>query len=274
MDGEPADLGDVDGDVTATVTRSDGTVIVTSGNVTGFGSSGPRVRSLPAEAVAEIDWLTVVWSNSGVELHTEIVEVSGPGLGTIAALTGPGPNFKQYKTEIHRERRAIEDLATRIMKRSPIQRFFVERVSGDGSTDIVLRWPNTLAIKWVKEWNTDGTSTSFSAAEIADLVVDESGIVYRSDHSAWTCGHKNYEIAYEHGWLDMPHDLRLDLYRAIRYRVGAAKTAGAPDRATSMATFDGVRYTLATPGMGQWSTGLPDVDEKLMGYEFYNPGVA
>lgn len=270
-DGEPADLGDTPGEVTVVVTTSDGTTVAGVGTVQGDGTDRPRTATLPSDAVEVVDWLTATWSFNGTETYVETLEVVGGTIGSIAELVVDAPNLaKQDDAKLLRARRYVEDVATRAMRRSPFPRFYHETLSGDGTPTMQLAWPNLLEIVWARTWSAT-TSTDLTASELAAIGFDDDGVIVRRDGQTWPAGVDNVEIGYRFGWRSIPHDLRGELHRAVVYRVGQMQATSIPDRATSMSTVDGIDYDLATPGVGGWTTGLPDVDEKLKGYRFRRP---
>lgn len=266
-DGEPAAAT---GTVTVAVTTSDGTS-VTPGSVSTDSETFTHSASLPASAVAAVDWLTVTWSVDAVETFVETVEVCGGTLGNFAQITdGDATTARRDTGDIRRERKAVEDIVTNVTCRSPFERFYVERLSGTGRHRLALSWPDTLEVIWAREYESDGTTTEdYTADELAAIAVAPGGVITRRDGGTFTKGDRNLEFGYRWGWAGgMPHDLRLDLYRAIRARVASKTTGHITDRATAMTTADGTDYTLATPGLGPFTTGLPDVDEKLNRYRF------
>ncbi len=277
-DGDPADLTDGAGDVTVSVTSGDGTDVTGIGTVGGVGNTEqlPRTATLPVAAVASVDWLDITWSLDDSVVSHETVEVVGSVLGSTADIVQHSGNLAAEDAAlIRRARLAVEDQATRIMNRSPFERFYRERLDGSGSCELLVSWPDVRAVVWVRVWTSATESTDFTAAEVAACQGTPGGIFVRTDGQVWPCGVANIEIGYRFGWTSIPHDLRLDLFRAVRHKVGQMRTESTPmERATSMQTFDGMNVTLATPGTRGWSTGLPDVDEKLNGYKFARFGVA
>lgn len=274
QDGEPANLGDSSGDVTVSVSRSDGTAVAGVGAVTGFGEQTPRLATLPADAVAAVDWLDVAWSHNGTVLHTEVLEVVGGTIGTHADIVNDtNLAVDAARPLVLQARRAIEDIATRVMHRSPVPRFFREKLSGCGTSSVAVTWPNVTEVVWGRWWN-GSTWTDFTAAEVAAMTGDDAGIVHWRD-GVFPHGVRNIELGYRHGWTSIPNDLLVELRRAVAHKASQLMTDSTPmDRATSMSTFDGMNITLATPGVRGWSTGLPDCDEKLNGYRFEMFGVA
>lgn len=136
---------------------------------------------------------------------------------------------------------------------------------------MVLRYPDLRAVRWANQIDADGTITALTSEQIASIAPDESGIARLRDGSFWLCG--AIEIGYEHGYDRAPFDVVGAAARYTRYVIGGG-TSSVPDRATSFADGAGGTTQLATPGLGPFITGIPEVDEVLVAHEWKVPGVA
>lgn len=267
-DGEPAAPS---GTVTVAVTRSDGST-VTPGAVAGS-STDPRTVLLAVADVAEVDWLTAVWSDDGTEVFTDTVEVVGGVIMSLATAKSLDPTLAAKEEAFPRARRAVEDMVTAELGRSLVERFYTERISGTGTNCVVTSWPDVLEVKWAKIWTSATESTSLTAAELAAIPSNTAGILERTDGSVWPSGTVNIEVGYRFGMLDLPTDLRDNLVLAVRHHL-VKLTNGVPYQSETIRTADGILMSLARPGVGNSITGNDDVDAAIRRHGFMQFGIA
>jgi hypothetical protein len=265
------------GTVTVQVLRSDGTELLAAGTATSGTLTAPRTVTLTASQTANLDRLTAKWSSGGVLLAETHHEIVGGVYITAAQLRNAERSLSSvdtYPTSLLNEGRAeVERMFEDICGVAFVPRFEVERLDGHGYGQLALSWPQLRNVRWCRIWDDDVSYTTFTAAEIAAIKPNRMGLAFRTDGGWFDSGTQNVEIAFEHGYDRPPADLYKASIRAIRHQVNKLKSA-LDDRATSFTMMEGGTVTLATPGVGQWHTGIPEVDETLKRYSHRTPGMA
>lgn len=267
-DGEPA----TPGTVTVGVTSSDGTAVVAAGSATSGTGSDPRTVALTAAQTVRPEWFTATWTVSGSTVGRTVHEVIGSPLLSRAQLVEREPAVADLSTvEFVRCRREVDDLFKRETRRGLTPRFAVERIWSRGGCDLVLRFPDLRAVRWANQIDSSGTPTALTVGQLASIAASASGIATLGDGSWWSCG--DVEIGYEHGYDRAPFDVVGAAARYLR-DVAGRDTSMVPARATSYADGQGGVTQLATPGLGPFITGLPEVDEVLVAHRWTVPGIA
>jgi hypothetical protein len=154
-----------------------------------------------------------------------------------------------------------------------VPRYRRVRLSGNGFEELVLPDPYVRSVRSVRVYDTDGNYEAFTQAELDAIVVNDSGIVVRTDSDAFEYGHQNLVVEYEHGLDRPPADLLEAFYLRLRDRVNRSMR-GVPDRATTFTSDVGGTYSLLVAGRGGSITGLPDVDVALRRNSRRIPGIA
>jgi hypothetical protein len=265
------------GVVTVEVVRADGSVVVPAGTATAGSGAAPRTVTLTAAQTADLDLLTCTWKNAdGVTVGSTVVHVVGgvyASLSEIRArdrvLSDPGTDAAET---LRRARAEAEHQFEKTMGQAFVPRFDVARLNGSGRATLTLPWAALRRVRWVRVWSGQ-TYTSLAAEEVAGIRDSEAGIAVRPAWSEWPWGRANIEIGYEHGWDTPPPDLQRALIQYVRR---GARRHDNPilDQATSFTMVEGGTLSLATPGVGKWTTGIPDVDVVLMAYTVDEGGVA
>ncbi|WP_422751347.1 hypothetical protein [Micromonospora sp. WMMD1219] len=237
---------DVAGDVTVTVTRLDGSAVV-SGVASHPGPAGHYTFAVPAQA--RLDALAVDWSGS-LGRYRDLVEVVGGFYFDLAeARTEHGLTLAQHPTEkLIRKRLEVEVECERICGQAFVPRFERAEVRGDGRGALLLPRVNVRALRAVTV-----ASTVWSPAEVAAVDVAASGVLRHP--VGWPAG--PVVVEYEHGMDMPPEDLRTAAMLRLRSRVHLT-TSGVPDRAISWSAADGGTYRIALPSGER--TGIPEVD--------------
>jgi hypothetical protein len=268
-DGEPAAPS---GTVTVSVTRSDGTTVST-GAVAGT-STDPRTASLAVSEVADVDWLTAVWSDDGTEVATDTVEVVGGVIMDFTTAKTIDPALTDKSASFARARRATEDTLTQELGRSPFERFYTERLDGTGTCELRVTWPDVIAVDWVKVWTSSTAYTSFTSTELAAIpATGLSRRLLRTDGSPWPYGTQNIEIGYRFGMLALPTDIRDNLVLAIRHHM-AKFAANMPFLGQTVEIEGGGVLSQNRPGLGRSITGNDEVDASIRRYAFLPPRIA
>lgn len=271
--GEPTSTSP--GTVTVGIARSDGSVLVAAGaaTVVGSGDTPDRSYALTAAQTEAIDVLTATWTVAAVTVATTVVETVGGQLVTAADFRGrEGSMTAQQNEAIYAARREVEDAVTDSCNRAFTRRLHVDRLSGSGSCELVLSWPDLREVRWARVYSSATDYTVFAADELAAIPPAGSGVATRTDGGIWPCGVSNVELGYVHGGDRPPADLVAALRRAIRQAL-TRPLSPIPDQSIAFQTIDGVNAQLATPGIGLWVTGIPYVDEVLKRYRFHRVGI-
>jgi hypothetical protein len=267
-DGEPADPGTV----TVGVTGSDGSEVIAAATATGGTGEAARTVALTAAQTAQIDLLTAVWKVGSTTVATTVHEIIGAYLLTRAEFVAREAKMSTVASStFSRHRREVDDLFKRETKRGLTPRFAIERIRSYGGPRLILRFPDLRAVRWANQIDSDGTVTALTSQQIASIAASGEGFATLRDGTCWDCG--DVEIGYEHGYDRAPFDVVGAAARYTRYVVGAG-TSSVPDRATSFADGAGGVTQLATPGLGPFITGIPEVDEVLVAHRWNVPGIA
>lgn len=266
-DGEPADPGAT---VTVTVTNSAGTAIATNAATSGSGSN-PRTYALAART--ELDLLTATWKVGGVNTAETVVEIVGGYWFTLAEAREQDDKLtdavKYPSARVLAVRRDVEAEFESVTGQAWVPRFADETVFGTRSTMLVVPHVELRSIRSITEIDADGTETPFTATELAEVVAESWGALRR--YVGWPA--YRYRVRYEHGHDAPPADLKAAAITRLRHRMNMHRS-GIPDRATSMSTEQGQTFSLATPGLRGFVTGIPDVDVVLERHRFVRIGVA
>lgn len=267
--GEPGDPGTV----TVGVTRSDGTDVIAAGTATSGTDDAARTVALTASQTAQLDILTATWKVGTTTVATTVYEIIGAYLLTRAEFQAREPQMsKTTATTFTRQRREVDSLFTTETRRGLTPRFAVERIDARHWRDsIVLRYPDLRAVRWANQIDSHGTVTALTSTQVASIGPDSAGMARLRDGSYWLPG--IVEIGYEHGYDRAPFDIVGAAARYARYVIGGG-TSSVPDRATSFADGAGGVTQLATPGLGPFITGIPEVDVVLLDHRWDPVGVA
>lgn len=272
-DGEPAAPA---GTVTIGVAKADGTVVVAAGTSTGGASTSPRTYALAAPTA--LDLLTVTWTDAGdSSTATQLVEVVGGYWFTVAQATARDDKLtdrSKYPAErILAVRAEVEAEFEDVTGQAWVPRYRRETIRGTGTTELVCDEVALRTVRTVRAYAGDGvTYTAFTADELAALHCTSHGTILRTSGAVWASGY-TYVLEYEHGHDRPPADLRDAAIIRLRHRLNSHRS-GIPDRATALSTEAGQTFSLATPGLRGFITGIPDVDVVLGRHTFQRIGVA
>lgn len=244
---------------TVTITRDDGTAIVTDAGTTNAGVGVVSYTLTPAQT-ATLDTFTVTWKatiGGQLQSFTDVVEVAGGVLFTInqaRALSALASTTTYPTAKIIEARTMVETALEDACEVAFVPRYGKVTVSGYGLSTIRL----PARVRSIRSVKLDGVAVS--STDLATIRTLPTGEVYFPSY--WTRGFANYVIAFEHG-----HD-----YPPPRVSQAALTWAKAflvkgpiDDRTTSMSTDDGT-FSLATPGLRGSFTGIPEVDAVINQY--------
>lgn len=141
---------------------------------------------------------------------------------------------------------------------------------GTGNTELWL-WGNRVESLRSVSYRLRGQSawTAFTAAELADVMVEPNGRLTRETLGAFYYGKRNIAIEYEHGWQPIPEEVkRAALWLLKDQLCGSDLPRNAISQSDQLGTF-----TLSVPGLRGSYYGLPQVDEVVKRYTLRIPGV-
>jgi hypothetical protein len=231
-------------DATVTITRSDGTVLVSAG-IAGVIGDGSFSYQLTPTDTALLDNLTVEWTNSAVGTTVSYVEIVGGFLFTVPEARKLPALGTQFSTaDIIAMRNTVED-AIEGYTGALVPRFATDTLSGDGTFTRPLLRPFVRSLRSV---TLDGSAVSLTGLSVAGGWLNGA---------LWTAGYNNLTVGYEHGRDRPPERLR-------RAALLLAKTwlvaSPVDDRASTFSSAEGGTYSMVTAGVRGSLFGVPEVD--------------
>lgn len=264
-DGEPVDPGTV----TATVTRADGTVVVTGETTAGTGA-GVRSFTLTAAQTVLLDQLSVAWISSGVTLATTSVDVVAAPCFSNAELRTAEPSLNDAATyppaKIAAARLQVEAFFERVTHRRYVPGYSYEMLPSSGQFDLVVNHPEVRRVRSAVIYQDPGAApvATLSAGEVAAIPPSPSGVVSRylvPWFGRWV------GIGYEHGFSAPSPDVKRQQMRLCRELLMAPKSQ-MPDNAITYNSDLGWSAVLVTPGVRGAHTSIPSVNEVLDAWTF------
>lgn len=260
-DGEPAAP---DGTVTIGIVRADGTVLVAPGAATVGAANAARTYALTGAQTTTLDLMTATWTDSGGGTAVTQIEIVGGYYfraaeartkDTSLADTSTYPN-----TAIIEARREVEDEFEEIAGVAFVPRYRRGRYDGTGTPRLALSTPQVRTVRTITVGVDSTSSTVFTAAELAAIDVDGSGVIERLDGGVWPSGCRNILIEWEHGWDRPPADVKTAAIRRTRQRLNQFRSS-IPDGAERWTTPEGTIVFATIPGRGR--IGDPEIDAVL-----------
>jgi hypothetical protein len=256
------------GTVTVTVTRSDGTAVVTGAATVGTGAAA---RTYTLAAQTRLDHLTAVWTGSvGARTVTTRHEVAGgfyADLAEIRALDALANTTSYPTAKLELARAQAEDRFEEATGVAWVRRHARDILSGTGYSRIMLnrRPPRSLIAATI-----DGTV----AADLTLFRLYDTGAIERAGGATWpkesAGGGGNLVVEYVHGYDAPPWDLKQAFLTYVRYLLLDTRSR-IPDRATAMTTeFGTIQLASATSR----ATLIPEVDAVLADHDRRIPGMA
>lgn len=244
---------------TVTITRDDGTAVVTAQAATRIGAGVFTYTLTPADT-ALLDILTVAWTatfGGQSQVFEDIVEVAGGVLFTLAqarALSPLGSTTAYPTATIVEARTMVETALEDACGVAFVPRYRREVIAGSGSATMMLA-PKLRAIRSV---TVDGVAVS--AGTLTGIRVLPSGLAYNP--AGWTWGVANLDVAYEHGHDFPPPRVS---QAALLWCKNFLVKGPIDDRMTSMSSEDGT-FAISVPGMRGAMVGIPEVDAVIQQY--------
>lgn len=250
--------------VTVTVTRDDGTVLVTGAAAAVTGTEWSY--TLPVAYTGQVDVLQVTWTATGGRAESDYVEVAGGfhvTLMQIRQLPDLSDQAKFTTDKLEQARMWWEDLSEEYCGVAFVPRYAKDVFPAAGGpqwlsrlyphVDAQTRMLSRLYPRRILSATYNGTADTFSG-----WTVDVGGTVTRDTGTFGTSF--RWVITYEHGYATCPPDIQQAGLDAIRWKLLADK-AGAPSRQLSIATDVGTtRFAVADEDR---PTGIDTVDSVL-----------
>lgn len=136
-----------------------------------------------------------------------------------------------------------------------VPRLATERLAGRCSTIMLKHWP-VVSVTAVRSYTTATASTVFSADELADLLVDDSGRIRRYSLGYWPA---DVEVDYVHGQAAPGLTIKKEALVAIQEKLLEENSGRPTDRTYGTAT-DGVFVRSILPDDDKHPFGIASVD--------------
>jgi hypothetical protein len=207
---------------TVTITRADGTALVTAAAATEAGTGKVTYTVTPAQTALLDTWRVDWFATFGGQAQTfrEYVEVAGGVLCTLhrtsRRCSRPPPTRSSADIRTDAEQ-ALEDECGQAF----VPRYARETLDGDGSV-LVLTNPNVRAIRSAS-YTYGGVVTPLTTSQLGYLAFNPSGIL---TGYTWPCGTGNVTVAYEHGRDYAPPGARTAVLAAAQEIHGASTGDG------------------------------------------------
>ena len=176
-------------------------------------------------------------------------------IAEIRALPNLGDTTRFTDDELAQAREWFETTFEDYVGMAFVPRTATERLTGRCSTLMLKHWP-VRSITAVRSYTTASVYTSFTADELADLLIDPTGSVRRYALGYWPA---DVEVEYVHGQEAAPADVRKAALVAIQEKLMEDNSGRPTDRTYGTAT-DGVFIRSILPGKDK-PFGLASVDE-------------
>lgn len=269
-DGEtPADCASTP---TCTVTRADGTSL-TAAVVTAAAGDGVYTAAITTTHTSQLDRLALVWSGTAgslAQVYTTELEVAGGWYVTLPEVRATRDLSDETKypiADIREKRDEFERIAEDHCGQAFVPRYERETLRGDGTSHLLLKWPNLLSVVSVTVDDVAQTAADFELDDALGLVWTDGSTFTRPTGSG-----NNVVVEYTHGLNVCPPDMKTACLTFLRSRLTHV-VAGIPGPQATEAVDGGRLMTFATQGTDQ-PTGIPSVDEVLNRRNVRIPGVA
>lgn len=261
--GSPAEPG---GAVTVTITRADGTVVVTSA-ATVTGATGVRTYQLSAAQTAQLDVLTAAWvdASTSATWTTYHRVVGGFVFLLSAARTDVLTDTDKYPDSLLAAKRdEVEEELEWICDRSVVPTFARVTIDGTGTNRIATRVHDIRSIRGITTYDVVGsTGVVFTADDLAAISTFPDGTLCRTDGSVFPFGVGNVVVDLEYGL----NAADAQLATAALTRLRSLLTVGVsqiPERTRSWTDPHGNTYQFTGPDA--YRTGIDSVDAVYLRY--------
>lgn len=258
---------------TVTVTRADGTAVLTAVATTAVADTpGAYKRDLTVVQTEDLELFKAVWTytkDGTAHRFTTYHEVVGGFLFTeydarqydnaamASTTTYPSAKLREYRD-------LVTDRLEEATGTSWVPRFKRVELSGEGTTKLALPSSDIYRIQSV---TVDGTA--LTSSELDDLVIDaDNGTLERDTLGSWVTGHRNVVVEYEYGKRQIEDGAdRIGLMWLRKLLV----PSNIPDQVSGYTDEGGNSYRLGVPSARRPS-GVFEVDAWIASRQ--NPVVA
>jgi len=255
---------------TAAVSREDGTSLsaltVTASSV----SDGVYSAALTTTHTSQLDRLKVTWGGTAGSLAQSYVtelEVVGAHYATIPEIRDERGLDNMTTFPLHLIRRVRDKWAQQIEDACGVA--FVPRYERD-----VLRGDGTpyLALSKIRPLSLIAVTIDGVSQTLTDFTLHDTGLIeYEGSVFPTSSTGPNVVVTYEHGFPNVPEDIRHEVVKAIRQEL-LRYVKDLPTDAISQAFPDGPTIRYSTPGTDR-PTGILSLDAVLNRYKFRAPAV-
>ena len=274
QDGTPAAAV---GALTVAVSQADGTVVLAAGTATTAGATGTYTAALTAAQTAALNLLTAVWTDGGnARTVTTKHEIVGGFFFNIADARGSNDGLISNTTKypdpaILATRQEVEEEAERICDVAFVPRYNRAVLDGIATPEMVLPHNRIRVVRSIRIFPVPGATpyTALTTTQLAGLVIDDDGMIHRTDFGFFDEGRGNIIVEYEHGHDQPPADVRRAGLTRLRSRLNLEKS-GVNERATTFTAENGQSYKLSVADA--YRTGIPEVDAAYERYSYRDRG--
>lgn len=255
QDGDPVDMA---GAVTCTITRADGTVVVSGRAASNPAGVGTYEVALTTAEAAVLDVLQVAWIESGVTRATTWHRIVGGFMFGVAELAAKLGMSDFTAVELRAERDRITDLIERETGVAWCPQYDLEEGRGYGRTSHASRW---RPLRAVRALSIDGV-----ALATADLDVDwDAGVIHApTSLDGWQV------LGVEHGFEQPTETLRDAALIAAADRLQREWSA-LSSRVRRSTNDMGMTVEYSFAGRDH-PTGIDEVDAVIMAHDMRSPG--
>lgn len=256
------------GVTTVTITRLDGTAIVTGAATSGAGAAA---RTYALVGQPDLDILTVSWTSATYGAAQQTVEIVGELLFTLRQARafdgGALANATTYTTgAIGQARQAIAEEFEQVCGVSFVPRLTRETIDGAGQDWVFISHLDALDIRAVEMLDRGtGAWTAYTPAELADVQILNNGSIRRRDGTTFTVGRQNVRVTYEHGYAQPPAGIVEAALLYLRFRM-VSSNLGSRTISASNEYGSEQYWTPGYSGRGSAINELPFVDKVLRQY--------
>lgn len=227
---------------TVTITRDDGTVVVSDDVTVNEATPGLVSYTLTPTATGQVDRLQLVWNadfNGLTQEFVDVVEVVGGVYFSIAEARALSPlnDLAAYPSRAIVEARvAAEQAVEEECGVSFVPRYDRATVNGDDTYGIRLPYPLVRAVRWAK--------VAGATRDISGITGGGAGYIY--DTAWWPHGWGNVQVGYEHGYDEPPEGVKRAALSYARQLLVDSLSQSVDPRAERLITDDGTLVFNAT----------------------------
>lgn len=259
------------GVVTVTITRLDGTAVVTDAATSGSGEAA-RTYALSSSVTADLDTLRVMWWSETLGYEAQFYEIVGAFLFTVAEaqafddglLGSEGSDISV--AEIEQERERICDEFEEVCEVAFVPRYRIDTLTADWDGSLRLPVMRLSRVRSVAT-RSGSTWTAMDAEDVAALIWHPWGVIEAPSLAGFATGTNAVRVGYEYGYERPPAPIKRAALQTARYTLQKGRFTS--QRAISISNPDGVTQQLWTPGYsgrGSAIHELPEVDKTLRQY--------